>query len=209
MLKIKILMKKVIAVSSLVTLFSIYLGSSALAAAPPLSPGCYINTSGDFTITTCSSENQQRSIVAPYNKCFIIAASVNGFSGAINKEADCTTGTIIPVAEEANGTPAGGSTEDEGTRLSSRPDDCTEETIDGSNCGIVRYLNIFMNLVSGIIAIAVIGNIIYAGIQYSTAQGDPGNVGKAKTRIRNALVAFLMYLSLFAFLQWLIPGGAF
>lgn len=77
------------------------------------------------------------------------------------------------------------------------------------NCGIVGLLNSIFNFISGGVALAVIGNIIYAGIQYSMAQGDPSAVGKAKNRIRGALVAFLLYLVLYAFLQWLIPGGVF
>lgn len=81
--------------------------------------------------------------------------------------------------------------------------------LDSENCGIVRLLNIAFNLVSGAVSIAVIGNIIYGGIQYSMAQGDPGAASKAKTRIRNAVLAFLMYLSLYGFIQWLIPGGVF
>lgn len=91
--------------------------------------------------------------------------------------------------------------------------DCVSEggtgDLNGENCGIVGLLNTVFNLVSGGIALAVIGNIIVAGIQYSTAQGDPSASGKAKNRIQGALIAFLMYLGLYAFLQWLIPGGVF
>lgn len=99
--------------------------------------------------------------------------------------------------------------------LDIRPDperDCQTENgedLTADNCGIINMLNIVFNFVSGAISLAVIGNIIVAGIQYSSAQGDPGAAAKAKTRIRNALLAFLMYLSLFGFIQWLIPGGVF
>lgn len=88
-------------------------------------------------------------------------------------------------------------------------DDCSQDNLDGSNCGIVKLLNVAFNLVSGAISLAIIGNIIYAGIQYSIAQGDPSKASKSKDRIRNAVIAFIMYLSLYAFIQWLIPGGVF
>jgi hypothetical protein len=54
-----------------------------------------------------------------------------------------------------------------------------------------------------------LGNIIYAGIRYSTAQGDPGAASAAKKRIREAIIAFLMYIALYSFIQWLVPGGVF
>ena len=97
-------------------------------------------------------------------------------------------------------------------RYESREDCNVQETggnLDGSNCGIIALLNVIFNFVSGGIALAVIGNIIYAGIKYSMAQGDPSTAAKAKDRIRNAVIAFIMYLFLFAFIQWLIPGGIF
>jgi hypothetical protein len=93
-----------------------------------------------------------------------------------------------------------------------RESDCNSpngEDLTEENCGIIGILNTAFNLVSGAVSLAVIGNIIVAGIQYSSAQGDPGAAAKAKTRIRNALLAFLMYLSLYGFIQWLIPGGVF
>ena len=90
-----------------------------------------------------------------------------------------------------------------------KENDCRAVNIDASNCGIVQLLDTVFNLVSGAISLAIIGNIIYAGIQYSIAQGDPSKASKSKDRIRNAVIAFLMYISLYAFIQWLIPGGVF
>ena len=86
---------------------------------------------------------------------------------------------------------------------------CLATDLNSDNCGIVGYLNLAFNFVSGGVTLAIIGNIIFAGIQYSTAQGDPSAVGKSKKRIRDAIAAFLMFLSLYAFMQWLIPGGVF
>jgi hypothetical protein len=87
--------------------------------------------------------------------------------------------------------------------------DCVAQDVNANNCGIIKLLDTGFNLVSGAISLAIIGNIIYAGIQYSMAQGDPSKAQKSKDRIRNAVIAFLMYISLYAFIQWLIPGGVF
>lgn len=122
--------------------------------------------------------------------------------------------TCVPIAETAP-------TENPGNSIpqAQGPEECEKDDnqccesaggdLTAENCGIVGLLNTVFNFISGGVALAVIGNIIYAGIQYSMAQGDPSAVGKAKNRIRGALVAFLLYLVLYAFLQWLIPGGVF
>ena len=86
---------------------------------------------------------------------------------------------------------------------------CATSDLNSGNCGIVALLNTIFNFVSGGVTLAIVGNIIFAGIQYSTAQGDPSTASKSKKRIQDALIAFLMYACLYAFIQWLIPGGVF
>ncbi len=81
--------------------------------------------------------------------------------------------------------------------------------VDESNCGIIYYLNLAFNILSGIVVLAIVGNIAYSGVMYSMAQGDSGATKKAKARIQQGLIAFLLYFMLYGFLQWLIPGGAF
>lgn len=133
--------------------------------------------------------------------------------GQPREECSCPPGTSINATSQqcvaqASGGDGTGSTvpKAEGPKT-----DCDEAQADltEGNCQIVGLLNTVFNFVSGGIALAVIGNIIYAGIQYSMAQGDPSAVTKSKNRIRGALLAFLIYLVLYAFLQWLIPGGVF
>lgn len=66
-----------------------------------------------------------------------------------------------------------------------------------------------LNFLSAVVGIVVIGSIILGGIQYSASHGDPGAVSKAKKRIVNAFLALIAYMFLYAFLQWLVPGGPF
>lgn len=115
----------------------------------------------------------------------------------IPKNQSSSGGSTIPAPTEAK------------TDCQVKDSDGNSQDLDEDTCGIVDLLNTAFNFVAGGVAIAVIVNIIYAGIQYSTAQGDPSVAAKSKTRIRNALFAFVMYLSLYAFIQWLIPGGVF
>lgn len=62
-----------------------------------------------------------------------------------------------------------------------------------------------------IIGIGVVAtfSVVIAGIQYSAAQDNPQAVAGAKTRINNVIIGILIYLTMFAMLQWLIPGGVF
>jgi len=77
------------------------------------------------------------------------------------------------------------------------------------NSRIVQDLNDIVSVLSGLVGIAVVGTIILGGIQYSAAGDKPEALQKAKQRITNGLLALGVFLLIFAFLQWIIPGGAF
>lgn len=70
----------------------------------------------------------------------------------------------------------------------------------------VTALNTVVNVLAGIATMAIIGSIIVGGIQYELA-GKPQDTERAKKRITNALIALFIFLFIYAFLQWLIPGG--
>lgn len=79
-----------------VSLFGLY--SFASAVSTPLPPDCYNVSLGNYTSTSCTTENQARSTVAPYNKCFLISGS-NGSQGyPVNKEINCQTGQIATTS---------------------------------------------------------------------------------------------------------------
>ena len=70
-------------------------------------------------------------------------------------------------------------------------------------------LNPLIRVLSGLVGVAVAGSIILGGIQYSASGGDPQKAAKAKNRITNAIFALMAYLFIWAFLQFLVPGGVF
>jgi RsiW-degrading membrane proteinase PrsW (M82 family) len=92
--------------------------------------------------------------------------------------------------------------------LKSTPDSAAK-TCSGGDCSglITKYVNPFIKLLSALVGIIVVVSIVVAGIQYSSAGGDPSKVVAARKRITNAIIALLAYLFMFAFLQWLLPGG--
>lgn len=87
-------------------------------------------------------------------------------------------------------------------------DEGCAEGDESDGCNIVgKYVNPLINFLTGLVGVVVAIMIIVGGIQYSSAGGDPGKVAAAKSRITNALLAIVAYIFLFAFLQWIVPGG--
>ena len=134
----------------------------------------------------------------------------------------CEDGTFIPVnviapnSEAAYCKDHGGFAPKVSTDV--RPkfakNDCKGDNIqagkpqgDENHCGILDYLTLLIKVLSGLVGIIVTAMIIVGGIQYSTSGGDGNAVSAAKKRIFNAILALVLYIFIFAFLQYLIPGG--
>lgn len=78
-----------------------------------------------------------------------------------------------------------------------------------TNNPITVRLNQVVNFLSAGVGIVVTGVIIVGGIQYTLAGDNATAVAAARQRITNGLIALLAFLFMWAFLQWLIPGGVF
>ena len=74
---------------------------------------------------------------------------------------------------------------------------------------IEDILNMILLVVTTGVGIAAVGAIVYAGVLYITARDNAGQVSKAKTMIMNTVIGVVAYILMWAFLQWIIPGGAF
>jgi hypothetical protein len=87
--------------------------------------------------------------------------------------------------------------------------DAAAKTCSGNDCSglISKYINPFIKLLSGLVGILVTMGFATGGVQIASAGGDPSKVVAGRKRITNAIIALLAYLFLFAFLQWLLPGG--
>src|SRR5205814_1498218 len=91
---------------------------------------------------------------------------------------------------------------------------CTDEAAnpkcDASKCDFIKkYVNPFINLLSISFGLIAVISIIMGAVQYSTSGGDPQKVTQAKQRISKTIFAVLAYLFLYAFLQFIVPGGLF
>lgn len=87
------------------------------------------------------------------------------------------------------------------------PDKCSEVLVaNNSLVALVRRTIQFFTVVVGVVITAV---IVWAGIEYSSAGGDPNKTTAAKHRIRNAIIALVVYIFLGTLLNFLVPGGIF
>lgn len=76
-----------------------------------------------------------------------------------------------------------------------------------SDCFVTAYLEPFIKFLTAAVSIAVVIAVATGGIQYSTSRDNPEAVKAARKRITNALIGLVCYFLLFAFLNFIIPGG--
>ena len=74
---------------------------------------------------------------------------------------------------------------------------------------ILTVLVTISNWLAAGVVIAVIGGIIYGAIMYATSAGDAAKAKSATEIIRNAFIALVLYFLMWAFLQYIVPGGLF
>lgn len=87
--------------------------------------------------------------------------------------------------------------------LNSQAQTCLKENV------IVKDLNVFINVLAGLVGVVAVIMIITGGVQYSLARNNPQTIAAARGRIANALLAVVALMFIWAFLNYLIPGGIF
>jgi hypothetical protein len=85
----------------------------------------------------------------------------------------------------------------------------TECLKQGTSKQVMQILQISLNILSAIVVLAAVIMLIVAGIQYTASNGDPQAIAAAKKKISNVLMGIFAFIFLYAFLDWLIPGGIF
>lgn len=72
---------------------------------------------------------------------------------------------------------------------------------------IMGYLKAFLRLAGMVVGMVIFLMVVVSGVLYQTSLGDPARVKSAKDKLQNALIALVMYFSMFAILNFLVPGG--
>lgn len=158
--------------------------------------------------------------------CLYLAVAISGTTSKVHAAIpyDCPDGTTVgippPVTEQKIKSACDNrqSTPSSSTNgLTPFVNDCKltdeqrarGEVLNKDNCRIIGMLLVVTNILSGLVAVVIVGMITFGGIRYTTAGGDPQKVVAARGQIRNALIALVLYIFMFAFLQWIVPGGLF
>lgn len=97
-----------------------------------------------------------------------------------------------------------------GTNCSpSDPCDPSSPNSNSALCSTIvqNYVNPIILFLGAGVGLVIIIMIIIGGIQYITSGGDPNHVNEAKKRIANALLALITWILIYAFLNWIMPGG--
>ena len=76
-----------------------------------------------------------------------------------------------------------------------------------SDWKIEDILNMVLVVVTTGVGIAAVGSIVFAGVLYITARDNAAQVSKAKTMIMDTIIGIIAYILMWAFLEWIIPGG--
>ncbi len=138
-------------------------------------------------------------------------------TGSLATLLSCTSSKLDEFASQRASCAAHGGTFNEKTHV------CTDETIaipsngdgaiggnctDISKCDLMnKYIYPLINFLAALVGVAVTISLVIGGIQYGSSAGDPQKVTAAKNRIRNAIIALVTFIFLYALLNFLVPGG--
>jgi hypothetical protein len=75
------------------------------------------------------------------------------------------------------------------------------------NIIVTTYVKPAVTFLTAGVGLVITAVIIVAGIQYSASSGNPQALSAARNRILNALLALLTFAFIYAFLNFIIPGG--
>ncbi len=87
-----------------------------------------------------------------------------------------------------------------GTQVCSTGDDVKTNVI-------YIYLKAIINFLAIGVGLAVAVSIAIGGFGYITSEGNPQKLSAAKNRLFHAVMALILFILMYALLQFLIPGG--
>lgn len=136
------------------------------------------------------------------NTLVIVAALFGGFFGSF-----FVAQTAIAACDN------GGQSAASGVELGSeKKGDCTKTTsfafadCDNTDVGISCLVKEGLQVMSGIVGVAVVGGVVWGGITYATASGSPANVQKGRKIIGNSLMGLILFALMYAIIAFLLPG---
>ena len=147
---------------------------------------------------------------------FVVTATAVGVFKTIGRPvyaATCDPAKELCFAPDPNLRCTGGNTTNCYPVCGPNDDPIKNQCVAASGCSgigcIEKYAIPAVNMLSGLVGILATISIVYAGIRYSSAQGDSGKLVLARKRIGNTIAGVIAWLFLYALMNWLLPGGVF
>lgn len=78
-----------------------------------------------------------------------------------------------------------------------------------SDSAILSLLEWVLAILTGGVGVLAVGMFAFAGIMYSSSDGDAGKVKKAKDLMLNTVIGLIVFAVMAIAIEWLIPGGVF
>ncbi len=78
-----------------------------------------------------------------------------------------------------------------------------------SENGIWSVLLIAIRILAAGVGIVAVGGIVYAALQYTTAEDNAAQVTTSKNNIQAIIIGIVVFAGMYSFLEFVVPGGVF
>ena len=160
---------------------------------------------GLYRIFVSSMTIKQKIITTLLGTSLVFAGASLPVSSAVAANCGGAKTAIITCTENNKGVCPNGDKKDVGEDCS----DGSKAKADVTNNGVWALLIMAINILTAGIGIAAVGGVIYGAIMYTTAGDNEGQIKQAKEIIRNVVIGLILYVAMYALLQFIIPGGIF
>lgn len=75
--------------------------------------------------------------------------------------------------------------------------------------GIWNLITIILNILIALVGILAVGGIVWGGLRYASSQDNSGEQQAAREFIRNVIIGLVLFVAMWAIMQYIIPGGVF
>lgn len=125
----------------------------------------------------------------------IIAVMITTLLPAVSQAASCGTTPIY---------------DSQGKKIGEKPiATAIEYGCSGTGDPISQLFLVVVNFMAVGVGIAVVGGIVFGGLRYATADGNASNAQQGITFIVNSVIGLLLFIFMYAIINFLVPGGLF
>jgi hypothetical protein len=172
-----------------------------------IEPGCYEERVRVGAVkVSCPSPNDE--VRVQNGACLLKRQNSTTFVGVDCSSLENTASTDINNPDTETVGPSGGNNGNIGSMGEGMIDtDCNQQPLTAENCDIIKYLVGGINFLSALAGLAMVASLMIAGYQYMTAQDNSGKIQQAKSRIYLTIGSLLLFIFMYALLNYLVPGG--